>query len=95
MGLFSDAMQALYHSGHYGFSISVKKMAAAVDPKAVPAIMALGNLSRTPNFKTWHIDSPYKTAEFTEKLTAALTTCELEMGDLEIKPEIDGRWGDQ
>ncbi len=95
MGIFNDAMQALYHSGHYGYSIDVKKTAAKVDPKDVPAIVALGNVSRTPSYRTWHIDSPYKTKEFTEKLTMALVDCDLEMTDLTIKPEIDGRWGDR
>ncbi len=88
------ALHVLYNSGHYGYNVNVKKTAPAVDPKEVPAIVALGRLNRTPNFKTWSIDSPYKTAEFTEKLTAAIATCDLEMSDLEIKPQIDGRFGD-
>ncbi|WP_338209701.1 hypothetical protein [Lactiplantibacillus paraxiangfangensis] len=95
MGLFGDAMNAMYHSGHYGYNINVQKTAPAVDPKEVPAIAALGRLNRTPNLKTWSIDSQYKTAEFTAKLTAAVATCDLEMSDLEIKPQIDGRWGDR
>ncbi|WP_318767622.1 hypothetical protein [Lactiplantibacillus carotarum] len=94
MGLFGNALHVLYNSGHYGYNVNVKKTAPAVDPKEVPAIVALGRLNRTPNFKTWSIDSPYKTAEFTEKLTAAIATCDLEMNDLEIKPQIDGRFGD-
>ncbi|CAM3186996.1 hypothetical protein LAPL110952_08800 [Lactiplantibacillus plajomi] len=94
MGLFGDAMHALYHSGHYGYNVNVRKSAPAVDPKEVPAIAALGRINRTPSFKTWSIDSPYKTAEFTAKLTAAVATCDLTMADLEIKPQIDGRWGD-
>lgn len=93
MGLFGDAMRALYDSGHYGYNINVKKGAPVVDPKDVPAIMALGRINRTPNYKTWSIDSPYKTAEFTTKLSAALATCDLELTDLEVKPQIDGRWG--
>jgi len=95
MGLFGDAMQAMYHSGHYGYNINVKKTAPAVDPKEVPAITDLGRINRTPNFKTWSIDSPYKTAEFTEKLAVALESCDLEMTDVEIKPQINGRWGDK
>ncbi|AVK61704.1 hypothetical protein C5Z25_07910 [Lactobacillus sp. CBA3605] len=95
MGLFGDAMQALYHSGHYRYAIIIKKTAPAIDPKTVPAIMALGQLNRTPNFKTWEFDSPFKVAEFTQKLTAAIATCPLEMTDVTIKPEMDGRWGDR
>ncbi|WP_137626783.1 hypothetical protein [Lactiplantibacillus pingfangensis] len=95
MGIFNDAMQAMYHSGHYGYSINVKKTAAKVDPKDIPAIVALGTLSRTPSYRTWHIDSPYKTKEFTEKFKAALADCPLEMSDLDLKPEMDGRWGDR
>jgi len=95
MGIFNDAMQAMYHSGHYGYSINVKKTAAKVDPKDIPAIVALGNLSRTPSYRTWHIDSPYKTKEFTEKFEAALADSPLKMSDLDLKPEMDGRWGDR
>ncbi|MFC6295686.1 hypothetical protein ACFQH1_10785 [Lactiplantibacillus daoliensis] len=95
MGIFNDAMQAMYHSGHYGYSINVKKTAAKVDPKDVPAIVALGTVSRTPSFRTWHIDSPYKTKEFMAKFTTALADCSLEMTDLDVKPEMDGRWGDR